>query len=72
MTESERKIYEAVQNIATEQARFNTKFDSLNQTVSHHTTNIDMLVGDRNKIIGVSWLGGGLITLGAVIWQFFK
>jgi hypothetical protein len=27
---------------------------------------------DRNKIIGISWIGGGILALGGLVFQFFK
>jgi hypothetical protein len=72
MTSSEQKIYDAVIAISREQAAFNAQFVDLKNKVDEHDVHIETMKDDRNKVIGVSWLGGALIALGGAIWEIYK
>lgn len=71
MTPAEQKIYDAVNDMAIKQAVFNNKFETLEKTVAVHNTHIETLKSDRNKVIGVSWVGGFFITIGGIILEWF-
>ena len=71
MTQSEQKIYDAVIDIATEQATFNANFLTLKQMVEDHDKHIETLKSDRAKIVGVSWLGGSIVAIGSLVYEFF-
>ncbi len=72
MTPSEEKIYEAVREIAITQATFNANFTTLKEVVKEHDGHIETLKSDRNKVIGMSWIGGSILAIGTAIWEFFK
>jgi hypothetical protein len=72
MTPSEQKIYDAIVEIKIQQGVFIEKHHTLKTLVDSHGNHIETMKADRNKIIGISWLGGGLLALAGLIFEFFK
>ena len=72
MTPSEQKIYDEVVKIGNQQAMQMERIGNLKEDVSEHEKKIETLTADRNKVIGISWLGGGLLAIGSLIYEIFK
>lgn len=72
MTGSEQKIFDEIVKLREQQAVLISKLKDISKDVYEHDKDIRLLVSDRNKVIGISWLGGGLLAIGSVIYEIFK
>jgi hypothetical protein len=71
MTDGEEKIYQEIMKLRTEMATANANFTALKTIVEDHDTHIETAKADRNKIIGISWIGGGIAAIGGFIYEMF-
>lgn len=71
MSEGELKIFEKLNEISERQVAFHERFISLEKTVIGHDTHIEQLKSDRNKAIGVAWLGSGILAICVFIYELF-
>lgn len=78
MSPEQQKIYDLLMEIKQDQAVFIEKHNTLSVKVGLHNDHIETMKADRNKFLGVAWVGGLLGglgffgALGALIMSWFK
>lgn len=75
MTESEQKIYDKLLLMEAESSTFRQmateELISIKDLVAKHEKHIEVLIADRNKVIGISWVIGLLGTVGLAVYELF-